>query len=174
MHPVIAGLALCGQLAATTAAEPPPPPGAAANRATTLYQNVHCGGEAGLEWIADSERLEALNTELGQHRLEDSPPTFAAVTPNTQVLLLRMGVQPTPGYGATPGDTRLSPDGHDLVISVDWHSPPEGLLLPQMITTPCVLFAVAEGPYTRVKLLDQDGTPRGQAESAPTATSAAD
>ena len=173
MHPMIVGLALCSHLATVAAATVPSHPASPANRATTLYQNTHCGGDAGLEQISGNARLEALKIELGQHRPDESPPEFIAVTatPDTLTLLLRMGLQPTPGYGATPGELRPSPDGRELVISVDWHSPPEGVLLPQMITTPCVLFSIEGSPYATIRLIDQDGIQRGQIK--PTTTTAA-
>ena len=127
---------------------------------TVLFQSDYCGSDsASLEWITDPSRLEAIRANLAAPGAR--PPALPDIDPGSQpLLLLSMGSQATPGYRVSPGAPLPSIKGNTLRVPMHWSQPPAGLMLPQVITYPCLLFSVADGAYTRIELIDQKGQPR--------------
>ena len=53
------------------------------------------------------------------------------------------------------GSVRLQ--GTSLTISAIWQQPPEGAILPQVLTSPCVAITVPTAQYSTVKVENQNG-----------------
>ena len=47
--------------------------------------------------------------------------------------------------------------GETLIISSVWQRPAEGVILAQVLTSPCVAIAVSTARYDTVKINDQQG-----------------
>lgn len=127
---------------------------------TVLFESSDCGSEsATLEWLSDAARLQAIHATLASSG--GAPPALPAIDPGAQpVLLLSMGTQPTPGYRVSPGAELPHSDADTLMVPMRWSQPPPGLMLPQVITTPCLLFSVANGNFNRIEIIDQQGKAR--------------
>jgi len=128
--------------------------------ATEIFAGSRCGSDAkALEWITDTVRLDTLRSHLAEQAPANEPlPTIDLVTES--VFLLSMGTQPTPGYRVSPAPSAPKLDGNTLTISMHWRQPPEGLMLAQVITTPCLLFSVENGDYQQLQIVDQNGQQR--------------
>lgn len=148
----------------STAIASPADASSAMSPVTVLFESSSCGSDnASLEWISDAARLEAVRASLVA--AGTAAPAPAAIDPTVQpVLLLSMGTQPTPGYRVSPGPDLPHSAGNTLLVPMRWSQPPAGLMLPQVITTPCVLFSVASGDYGRIEIIDQHGQPRLSAQ----------
>jgi len=124
---------------------------------TVLFSSNQCGSDSdSLEWVTDPARLEVIRAALAAPGA--APPPLPTIDPATEtVLLLSMGTQPTPGYQVSPGAELPTNEGRILRIPMHWRQPPAGVMLPQVITTPCLLFSVASGDYDRIDIIDQQG-----------------
>lgn len=134
--------------------------GPAMKPATEMFAGSRCGGDAeALEWITDTDRLDAIRDQLVKQSPVDKPlPTINLATDS--VFLLSMGTRPTPGYGVSLTPTAPQLSGNTLTLDMHWRQPPEGLMLAQVLTNPCLLFSVDNGDYQQVRILDQNGQQR--------------
>lgn len=78
------------------------------------------------------------------------------------VLLVTMGQQPTSGYRLNflPSAHRVILSGRTLQINLAWEQPPPDSIQAQVLTQPCLLLQVPRRSFTRVEILDQQGTVR--------------
>lgn len=78
--------------------------------------------------------------------------------------LIEMGQRHTGGYGiAVSREARVS--GDRLQVYATFFSPGAGSMRTQMITSPCVLVHLPEGPYVGVEVYDQTGARRASSLS---------
>jgi len=124
---------------------------------TVLYQGAHCGRDAeALVWISDPQQLAAMGNQAAP-----APDLPAIGTGESALFLLSIGSRPTPGYGVMPmAAPGISSDDTSLTIPMRWLQPPEGMMLSQVITTPCLLFSVPDSGFAQLQLVDQDGKKR--------------
>ena len=119
---------------------------------TVIAEAQHCGNHSqpAVSRIGSSDQLPRLDDRSGI--VESMPETDFN---SQQLILLRMGQQPTPGYGLANPEARL--DAGTLHITVDWQSPPPGLLQAQVITYPCLLIALPQETFEQIEVRDRDG-----------------
>jgi hypothetical protein len=80
--------------------------------------------------------------------------------------LIEMGQRHSGGYGlAVSREARVS--GDRLQVYATFFSPGAGSMRTQMITSPCVLVHLPEGPYVGVEVYDQRGERRASSLSGP-------
>ena len=72
-------------------------------------------------------------------------------------IVISMGRKPTPGYSVDVPVGSVTLQGTSLTISTVWQQPPEGAILPQVITSPCVAITVPTTQYSTVKVENQNG-----------------
>lgn len=74
-----------------------------------------------------------------------------------RVLLITMGQRPTGGYLldlARPSAVVIS---NRIIVYLTWFKPPAGAILPQVITSPCILLSLPKGDYSSIQVKDQTG-----------------
>ena len=123
--------------------------------ATQLFQGQQCGRQepsAAVTRITDEQALDALVQRVGK------PFSFADEIDFKQqlVLLVEMGMKPTTGYRLVLSDTAVAINQNKAVLTLAWHQPPPGVLLAQMLTSPCVLISLHLADYTEVELVDSN------------------
>jgi hypothetical protein len=121
-----------------------------------LHQGLHCRiDEAGVRWLATADEVSAI-------------PGFGARVAldvdfdREGVALIAMGKRPTAGYMVVPAADRAAVEAGTVRIPVAWQEPPEGAVVAQVLTTPCLLVALPKGGYDAVAAVDQDGAVRGR------------
>jgi hypothetical protein len=67
-----------------------------------------------------------------------------------------MGQKPTGGYGLELNREFAVISEDTAALRVSWIDPPKGAILPQIITSPCLVIILPKGPYSQIQLLDQD------------------
>jgi hypothetical protein len=124
-----------------------------------LYEGVHGGGDTSnpnAYRIATEDQLQKIYNQFGKL-------TFGAVkrqAPNVdfsreEVLFVAMGQKPTAGYQLQLHQNKIIITNEAAVLSLAWIEPPAGAILPQVITSPCILVALPMGNYSRIYILDQ-------------------
>ena len=71
-----------------------------------------------------------------------------------RAVVISLGAKPTPGYGLDVAATAVIDEGV-LMLDVTLTSPPPGRMLPQVITTPCVVLALPKDGYQWLALVDK-------------------
>jgi len=76
---------------------------------------------------------------------------------HVSVIVISMGQKPTPGYTVDVSEGSVTLQGKALTISALWHQPPQGAVLPQVITSPCIAITVPTAQYSTVNVENQNG-----------------
>lgn len=132
-------------------------------RAEQIYADGLCGrtaSDAAARWIADARELEMLRQSFGQYRL--GPPTLPEVDFEEHgVLLVLMGKRRTSGYGlALPDDKAATLDNGVATVNLEWREPGEGVMVAQVLTSPCVMVTLPKDGLERIEVVDQAGNRR--------------
>lgn len=126
--------------------------------ATEVLNEANCKGAAeGLNIVTYSQ-VAALrgSTLLGM--------TVASNDTESNLLLLSVskGQQPTAGYSFELRDALL--DEQTATLLVYWKQPATDAALAQIITFPCMVVGLEAGPYSRVRVIDQDDQLLGEVQ----------
>jgi hypothetical protein len=73
-----------------------------------------------------------------------------------------MGQKPTGGYGLAMSEEVAYVSNGTAVLRLSWIEPSQGAILPQVITSPCILIKLPSDSYWRIHVLDQHGHLRAQ------------
>jgi len=127
-----------------------------------LYYDSECGGPgaaASAVWIARPEALPKMPRHTiggpGSGTIRWDPAVDGAVW-------LQMGRQPTGGYGLTlPVPTARVVDGV-AHVGIQWREPSPELIVPQVLTSPCMVFSLPRAGLRAVHIEDQNGTVRAK------------
>lgn len=129
---------------------------------TALYFNSQCGGPgaaASAVWIDRPEILP----KMPRHTI--GGPGIGAINWDPKVagaVWLQMGRQPTGGYGLSlQSPTARVVDGV-AHVGIQWHEPSPNLIVPQVITSPCMVFSLPRAGLRAVHIEDQKGTVRAK------------
>lgn len=118
-----------------------------AGEVKTLQSRGQCGfAQAGLHLVTGHAQWERL--PFNQQRFGGSLPD--PLETGRWVLLIAQGRKPTPGYGLTLTDSRLT--GKTLEIRVAAHSPAPGQAMAQMITTPCLILSIPRNGWQQLRV----------------------
>jgi hypothetical protein len=101
-------------------------------------------------WIENATELESFSR---QRNLAIVDVDFS----KSMVLLVEMGEKPTLGYrlGLAQPEAQVI-EGHAEVI-LEWQEPPKGMMVGQMMTSPCILLKLARDHYQEVRVKDRLG-----------------
>lgn len=69
-----------------------------------------------------------------------------------------MGQQPSGGYGLKLMSDKLAVKDQTGSFALQWSKPEAGSVQMQMLTYPCLYLKVAKGDYTRLEVVDEEGT----------------
>ncbi|MBT8342910.1 MAG: protease complex subunit PrcB family protein [Desulfatitalea sp.] len=122
-----------------------------------IHHSAHCGPTAGAVWIDRPEDL-SLPSQF-------SPGSGSAQTMQWDVashgaLWISMGRRPTGGYRLALMRPTVPVRNGTADIQVQWRRPPAGVLLPQVITAPCLVLKVPKSGIRTLRVIDQDNQTR--------------
>jgi hypothetical protein len=122
----------------------------------SLYSDSQCGGleRPTVVWIADAAAWRSWHGRITSARLP-APPAPAVDFSREGGLLLAMGSRSTAGYALSLAEESAIVRNGVLTVRVDWHEPPPGALLAQVMTSPCLLVKVPEATFDRVRAVDR-------------------
>ncbi len=73
------------------------------------------------------------------------------------LLLLSMGQQSSAGYSLTLSSTTAPLVDGVVSLQVAWNSPPEDMMVAQVVTEPCLILALKRQPYEGIQVVDAYG-----------------
>lgn len=132
--------------------------------AKVIYSAGMCDGASGgpaVTWIGSAPDLQSVYERI-RHRQPGGkaqpPPAVDFAT--RAVLWVRMGRQPSAGYGLSLQEPGTEIGDGTLILRVKWLEPAPDRVYAQVITSPCLLVSVPRGGYHRVEVRDEHGTVR--------------
>lgn len=75
------------------------------------------------------------------------------------VVALFLGVRPSGGYGIELQARQARIEGDRAIVPVQLRQPTPGMMQIQMLTSPCLYFAIENGGYREIEVVDQHGEP---------------
>lgn len=127
-----------------------------------IYNDQQCGlQQAQLVWIPSQQEYQTLFSNLRRSYIENQakPPPLVEWQ-DYSAILVAMGQKNTGGYGLDVGNTDATVDDGVLSITLQWHEPKSGMIVTQVLTSPCLLLKVPKGDYHRIEIKDQAGETR--------------
>ncbi len=130
--------------------------------AQVLYRGSRCPAtQPGIQVLSDAASWAEWQRQQRQPVFSASEEPDAAAADldfgQVSVIVISMGQKPTPGYAVELPEGSVTLQGTTLTISTIWTQPPEGAILAQVLTSPCIAIAVATTQYDTVKINDQHG-----------------
>jgi hypothetical protein len=114
-------------------------------------------------WIEDSDQFKKTYARLTRHTIGTQQDLSSRVDFSREgILIVAMGQKPTGGYGLELNREFAVISDDTAVLRVSWINPPKDAILPQIITSPCLVIILPKGPYSQIQLLDQVAHPRLQ------------
>ena len=133
-------------------------------RVDLLVQGSFCQAgstEPSMALIGDDDAYRSAYQQIRKHI-----PDSAAIPPTVDfdrfdVLAVYMGSRSTAGYrvGLASGAANVG-ENNELYLQVSWTEPPEGVLLAQVMTSPCMLVSIQKGAYSAIHAIDEKGSIR--------------
>ncbi|MBI5551442.1 MAG: protease complex subunit PrcB family protein [Desulfobacterales bacterium] len=123
-----------------------------------LHKGSQCGAAgpaSGAVWI---DRPQDLPPALG--RLKNAP--WQADTEGA--LWVRMGAQPTGGFGLELAEPTASVHGKVATIRIDWRRPAPDRFVTQAFTSPCLVLKMPKAGIASIQVVDQEGRLRARVE----------
>lgn len=128
-----------------------------------LYSSAHCNSpstEAAAVWIDERAALIAVFQRIRGHILDDAVVPPEVNFERAAVLLIEMGRRNTGGYGLQLVDRYPDIVGERARVRVAWNRPAEDVMVPQVLTSPCLMLEIPRGRYSSVQVIDQAGRVR--------------
>jgi len=108
-------------------------------------------------WIEDPDQFKKMHTRLTKHKTGVQQDLSSRVDFSREgILIVAMGQKPTGGYGLELNREFAVISEDTAILRVSWIEPPEGAILPQIITSPCLVIILPKGPYSQIHLIDQN------------------
>jgi len=120
-----------------------------------LYKGSQCGAGpiAGATWIDRPQDLPA-----GFRRIE----SFNWRVESEGVLWIRMGSQPSGGYGLELANPVAIVRNRTATIWIDWRYPPSDSFVTMAFTSPCLVLKIPKAGLASIQVVDQEGLLRAQ------------
>ena len=120
-----------------------------------LYKGSQCGtdGGAGASWIERPQDLPAAFRRTG---------SFNWRVESEGVLWIRMGSQPSGGYGLELANPLAIVRNRTATIRIDWRYPPSDSFVTLAFTSPCILLKIPKAGLASIQVVDQEGLLRAQ------------
>lgn len=142
--------------------------GGAAAGVEVVFRAAMCGDtsrEPAVTWIGTAPALRAVYKRIRRHQTGEGAGASMPVDFSSRaVVWVQMGMQPSAGYGLSLQDPAAEIDAATLTLHVKWLEPSPDRVYAQVVTRPCLLVAVPRAGYDRVRVRDQKGTVRMEAE----------
>jgi len=144
---VFAATALLLVLTGCAASGNTPLPQSAQVRQVT--QSAHCGLTGpGVAYVNSAEKLDSFLGVRGQNMSTDVIRQVDLA--QEQLIFVTLGQKPTAGYSL--GLAEFSQEDGTLNLQMDVKAPAPGMMVAQVITSPCAVLAVAGGDWARVEV----------------------
>jgi hypothetical protein len=157
------GAALAGALVAAGCAHARGVP------AVAVRGGAQCGGAGATptaRWIPSEA---AARQALGLGAVLDGPPpaSLGVDFGRDGAVLVAMGRRPTAGYEIALASPRAEVKDGVATIAVRFEEPPQGAVLAQVVTSPCLLVVLPREGLREVRVVDGSGAVRAVAPVAP-------
>ncbi|UCD27336.1 MAG: protease complex subunit PrcB family protein [Planctomycetota bacterium] len=132
-----------------------------------LYKSAFGGGthsRPAATWITEPNMYRRTYQRLGKTTVDSKQKKLMPVVDfkRERVLLITMGQKPTGGYLLDLAKRSADVKSATAILPLVWFKPPPGAILPQVITSPCILLSLPKGDYSRIQVMDQTGRIRLQ------------
>ena len=108
-------------------------------------------------WIEDPDQFKKTYARLSRHTIGAQQDLSSRVDFSREgILIVAMGQKPTGGYGLELNREFAVISDDAVILRISWIEPPKGAILPQIITSPCLVTILPKGPYSQIHLIDQD------------------
>ena len=132
-----------------------------------IHNTLLCGEDIkqpGLRWITDAEVLRQRYQGF-DHTNELVGELPEVDFSNDGVLLIAMGPRPTSGYRLNKLAQQEPRSGRiGLQVPVAWQEPSADSAQAQVLTNPCLLLAIPNQDYKRIRVIDQNGAVKLETE----------
>jgi len=121
--------------------------------ADIIFRSRQCRAvtpEPALEVVRSQQQLDLLVHELDRHTLGATPGSYAVDFNSLNVLVLELGYWPTAGYSFSLNDGSIRVESNEAFLVVQWDEPPGDSMQAQVTISPCVIFTLPKGAYSRV------------------------
>jgi hypothetical protein len=114
-------------------------------------------------WISDIDHLKRIYERLKKSTLADDRAELPTLDfCHEGALLVEMGQKPTGGYQLEMNKELCFISNGTAEVNLSWIEPPQGAILPQVITSPWILIMLPRGGYFLINIRDQDGQVRAK------------
>ncbi|KPJ90936.1 MAG: hypothetical protein AMJ53_12645 [Gammaproteobacteria bacterium SG8_11] len=136
--------------------------GATSIAVEVLFRQQQCNlQQAQTRWIDSADAYRTLFQELNKSYLGGDAQQPPAVDFSQHgVILVAMGQKNTGGYVVDVANQPALLEGDVLKVSVQWREPKKGMMVTQVLTSPCMLLKIPVAPFGRIEIKDQNGTLR--------------
>lgn len=127
--------------------------------AVSLFAGLDCGGEAdepGAQWIGDEAGYKVVLEKNMSWQAGGESVDFS----RHGVLSIHMGFKATAGFSLGLASGKVTLDNGTATVRITWNEPPPGALVPQMLTSPCMLVRLPKAGFAKVRVVDQDDRQR--------------
>ena len=121
------------------------------------------GSVADAVWITDPQKLNSAVAEQIHNADPSHKRETALWNDGDGILIIQMGQQPTGGYELTLASTTATVNRGVAIVSVEWHRPKVGAIVPQVISSPCLILKMPRQGLKSIDIIDQEGHLRARA-----------
>ncbi len=121
--------------------------------ADVIFQSMQCRAstsEPTFEVVNSKQQLDLLLQEFNRQILGGKPKPYLIDLKSMNVLVLEMGYRSTAGYSLSLSEAKIRVKNKEAIVTALWDEPPEDSMQAQVITSPCVIFALPKGDYSKV------------------------
>lgn len=118
-----------------------------------IFQSIECRRsepEPAFGVVKDKQQLDLLLQEFNRQILGKEPKPYLVDFKSMNVLVLEMGYRPTAGYSLSINKEKIRVENQEAIVTVQWDEPPEDSMQAQVITSPCAIFTLPKGDYSKV------------------------
>jgi hypothetical protein len=135
-----------------------------------LYKSAFGGGthnRSAAAWITEPNLYQRTYQRLGKNTIGSRQKQSLPIVDFKleRVLFVNMGQKPTGGYQLALAKPSVDIIADTAILHLVWFKPPPDAILPQVITSPCILLSLPKGNYSRIEVLDQSGRMRLQIDT---------
>lgn len=123
--------------------------------ADVIFQSIRCHTatrEPSFKVVSSQQQLDLLLHKFNRHILGKKPGVYPIEFESTNVLVLEMGDRPTAGYSLSVMDAKIRIKNNEAFVIAQWDEPPQDSMQAQVIVSPCVIFTLPKGNYSRVTI----------------------
>ncbi len=126
----------------------------------TVFSASHCntkGKAVRLSRVDDEQGAALLIGQLSRHLLGRRVELRPYSLDSENLYLLEMGQRPTAGYTVNLAGAEATIENSRATVEMVWGKPAKGGFVAQVVTSPCLVFALPKGRYDTVSVVDAQG-----------------